>query len=818
MKPILLILLLGLQANLLFSQSSGTLTGFIQDNKQQPLPSATATLKTSDDKRLVKAAVTDKTGRFELSQLQPGSYQLDVTMVGYDTIVHKAITIAAGETTTLQPSILTRSNQSLATVTVTAKKPMIEVKADKTVVNVEAYISNAGSNALEVLEKSPGVTVDRDGNISLKGKQGVIIMIDGKQSYLSGQDLAELLRNTPSNQLEAIELMTQPSAKFDAAGNSGIINIRTKKGRANGFNGTVSLSYVQGVYPKSPNSINLNFKKNKWSMFTALNYSYWEGFNELGINRKFRNSEGGSLSAVFDQHTSGRFHGKNYSARAGADYQLTRKTTIGMQVNGTYNPRTFSANGVADIYDGKGILDSSNYAISTNTDPWKNWGANLNLRTKLDTTGREFSMDLDYINYRSRNEQSSYNYTYYQPGNILADSFLLQGYLPSDINIYSFKADYVHPLGKYGRIEAGVKSSLVHTDNDARYTKWLADEATWVPDRTRSNHFIYDENINAAYVNYNREIKKWSVQAGLRLEQTHAKGKQLANDADFTRDYVQLFPTVFTTYSLNEKNKFNLSYGRRIERPNYQDMNPFQYFLDQYTYRTGNPNLQPQFSHNIELSHNFRSVLNTTLNYTLTTDIINDILVQNDSTKVTYQTKENIARRRNIGIAISYNQQLTKWWTISLFGNAFNNHFTGEVNGLPLDASITSFLGNMNNQFKIGKTWGAELSGFYRSKMQDGGLIIAEPMGVISGGASKQILKGKGTLKLTIADPFYIQRFRGYTQFGSIDTKINARWDNRRVGLTFTYRFGKQQQGSGNNRRRTGTAEEESRVGGGNQQ
>jgi outer membrane receptor protein involved in Fe transport len=318
-------------------------------------------------------------------------------------------------------------------------------------------------------------------------------------------------------------------------------------------------------------------------------------------------------------------------------------------------------------------------------------------------------------------------------------------------------------------------------------------------------------------VNYSRQLKKWGIQSGLRLEHTSSSGKQITDAVPVKRDYAQLFPTLYISYAANKTNNFGLSYGRRIERPNYRDMNPFQFFLDQYTYQKGNPYLTPQFSHNIELSHNYKGRLNTTLNFSQTTDIINDILKQNNETKVTYLTKENIARRRNIGIAISYNAPVTKWWTTSIFANVFNNHFEGFVNNRSLDANITSGMANMNNQLKFGKGWGGEVSGFYRMRMQDGGLMVANPMGVVSFGASKQILKTKGTLRLSVIDPFYIQKFNGFTQFGEIDTEINSRWDNRRVSLNFTYRFGKLQNNAP--RRRTGSAQEEqNRVGGGQQQ
>jgi hypothetical protein len=245
-------------------------------------------------------------------------------------------------------------------------------------------------------------------------------------------------------------------------------------------------------------------------------------------------------------------------------------------------------------------------------------------------------------------------------------------------------------------------------------------------------------------------------------------------------------------------------------------MNPFQYFLDQFTFKQGNPYLAPQFSHNVELSHNFMGALNTTLNYTYTKDIINDILKQNDVTKTTFLTKDNIGERTNIGIAISYNAPVTKWYTISFYTNGYMNHYEGVVNDLPLDATMYSYMVNVNNQFKFAKTWSAELSGFYRSKTQDAGIMIAQPMGTFNLAFGKQILKGKGTLRLVVNDPFWIQKFRGITKFGNLDVNIENVWDNRRVGLTFVYRFGKQMQNL--NRRKTGSArEEQNRVGSGGQ-
>ena len=259
-----------------------------------------------------------------------------------------------------------------------------------------------------------------------------------------------------------------------------------------------------------------------------------------------------------------------------------------------------------------------------------------------------------------------------------------------------------------------------------------------------------------------------------------------------------------------------MSYGRRIERPNYQDLNPFQRLLDLYTYNKGNPYLSPQFTNNIELSHIFNGRLSTTINFTSTTDIINDILKQDDQTKVTYQTKENVASRRNVGLAVSYNAPITKWWTTSMYGNVFNNYYKGVVNNVMLSTDVTSFMFNFNQQFKFAKTWGAEVSGFYQSRQLTTSVFVIDPIYVINFGASKQILKNKGTIRLSVIDPFQLQKVDVHIDHGNIDMTVLNTWDNRRVGLTFTYRFNKGQAVQQRKRSSGSAQDEQNRIGAGN--
>jgi iron complex outermembrane recepter protein len=458
------------------------------------------------------------------------------------------------------------------------------------------------------------------------------------------------------------------------------------------------------------------------------------------------------------------------------------------------------------------------YTMESGTDnklKFKNFTSNFNYRHQFDSTGRELTGDLDFIAYSNTSDMVLNTHFFNSSGQQFGTPLELDGHLPSSINIYSAKLDYTQPFKKGGRFEAGFKSSFVKNDNLVEYRRKTGPGPNdWRPD-ARSNHFLYDENINAAYVNVNRQVKKWSFQGGLRLENTVAKGYQVNNDSTFKRSFTNLFPTAFISYAANKNHQLTLSYGRRITRPNYQDLNPFIYFLDSLSYRKGNPFLLPQFTHNIEFSHSYKGRLITTLNYNNTTDVISQIVKPDED--IIFLTSDNVARFRNIGISITAPVPVTKWWTANLFTNIYNNHYEGVYENKPLDLEYTSFMVNMTHTFTLKKGYTLEATGFYRARGVDQ-LSINEPMYMISFGGQKQIIKGKGTLRLNLRDPFWLQRYKGKTQYDIVDSRVENYWDNRQVTVSFTYRFGKSQQNQQPPRRRTNASQDEQNRVGGQQQ
>ena len=608
--------------------------------------------------------------------------------------------------------------------------------------------------------------------------------------------------------------MTNPSAKYDAAGNSGIINIKTKKNKAKGFNGSVTLTHTQGEYPKPSGSLNLNYRNGKFNFFANVGYSHWEGFQNLDINRQYFNTvaSGKTLNAIFSQHTHMKFINPETNVKFGMDYYLDKKTTLGFVVSGFRNTENNTSLSNIFLKDPNNVVDSIVRSPSTNNGVWKNGSVNLNLRRTFDSAGTELTADADYIRYSSTNNQYFDNQTY-TPDMVLKNETILTGNLPSNINIYSFKSDFSHPFKNNLKFEAGIKTSYVSTDNDANYFNVINNNPE--VDTTKTNHFIYHENINAAYLNVNKQYKKWSVQAGLRLENTNSSGHQLGNnytvnnnDSSFSKSYTNLFPTLYVSYQLNEKNSFSVNYGRRIDRPAYQDLNPFLFFLDNYTYQAGNPYLQPQFTNNIELSHTYNNFLTTTINYSSTTNFFSETFQQ--SGYATIVRNGNIGKHQNAGVAISAQIPVRKWWSAMLYTNVNYNTFSGFLYGDNLNVSATTFLVNLNNQFKFKKGWSAELSGFYRSSGIEAQVLV-KSMGQMSAAVSKQIFKEKGSLKLGVRDILYTQQVYGTINFQQTEATFHNARDSRQVSFTFTYRFGKPIKGT-QQRKSNGGADEQNRV------
>lgn len=794
------------------AQVKGKISAQVVDKNNKIVEFPTAVLLKAKDSTVVKGTFGDQNGLLTLDGIGAGEYVLRITQLGYQKYeTPKFIISEENNRIDFKTIQMTEASKVLGEVTVTAQKPFIERQVDKTVVNVENSVVAAGSTAMEVLERSPGVMVDKDGNISIRGKQGVKVMIDGKISYLSGQDLANFLRNMSAEQLAQLEIMTNPSSKYDAAGTAGIINIKLKKNVNIGLNGTASVGVGHGKYMRDNSSLNLNYRNKKINLFGNYNWNENKQENTNEIYRNFKAEGERYLAQTLRINQS-----HNHSLKVGADYYLNAKTTLGVLVNG--NTGTWGTDNALNTTS-KFVNEQVVQLIPTTntaTSLWKNIATNFNVKHTYDSTGKELTLDLDYAIY---NDQSANSYlTQYFNGALLNTKFRPDSSISnnsnSDIQQYSLKLDYVLPVSKITKWGMGVKASYVTTGNDLQFFGKQAEGSTSVFLPRNSNKFTYHENINAAYLNYQTKINKFSFQLGLRGEWTLAEGISAsytgAKDSTFKRDYFQLFPSAFIQYEANKDNTFGITYSRRIDRPSYDRLNPFLFFLDPYTYEVGNPFLRPQLTNSMELTHSFKGIVSTTLSYSHTKDVMADILKQDDQARATYQTSDNLASQDNLGMNVSVNVPITKWWMSTNDVNVSYTKISGMVQQASIVPEMTNFYFNLNNTFTLPRSYKLEVGGWYTS----GGLwsiFRVSSQGGINLGLQKTFLEKKATLKLSVQDLLYTNKSTATAQYGTVDIKASNTWDSRRVLLTFSYRFGNSKVAAAR-RRSTGLDDEKNRV------
>ncbi|HEV3413206.1 MAG TPA: outer membrane beta-barrel protein [Puia sp.] len=675
----------------------------------------------------------------------------------------------------------------MASVTVKGRAPVVERKRDRVIINVEASPTNTGSTVLEVLERSPGVTVDRNGGITLNGKQGVLVMIDDKPTYLTGDDLNNLLSSMNAAQVARIELIPNPPARYDAAGSAGIINIRTKKSGADGLNGSITGSYGQGVYPKTNNSLVLNYRKGAINAF--LNYSINDVhyLTNLYAYRKYLDNNKDVL-AVLQQPTYFTGTVVNNTAKTGLDYSPSAKTTVGFVLTGTDIHRSGVNNGYANWLDPvSGSVDSSVLTRSSPGNHFRNGSVNLHARQAI-AKNVEIHGDLDYLHYQLEAKQDFDNQLLTAGG---YDS-VFRSSIPTTIDIWSGQLDGTAGLGGGVTLEAGLKLSSSHTDNAATYQNWTNQE--WVVDDTRSNHFVYHEHIAAGYVSVEGKYGKFGYQAGLRYEHTGYTANEFGNsvqpDSMVSRRYGSLFPSGSFSFKLDSMQRLSLTVGRRIDRPVYQNLNPFLYIINKYTYESGNPYLLPQYSWNIELTHQYGELLTTGVSYSRISNYFSQIFLSDTTGTILFYTQGNVGSVYNLGVSVSLSLTPVRWWSLQL-GGVFNHKQLRGFNGNDYTSMISQLNVNMSNQFSLGNGYVGELAGFYTTRARNDIQELLYPTGQLSMGMSKPVLKKKGTVRLSFRDMLYTGAMEGLTSFPDATEYFKIKRDSRVVFLSFTYRFGR---------------------------
>jgi hypothetical protein len=776
-------------------------------NSQGVLAKASVTLLGADGKQVVKITAADVSGVYEFENVAEGSYQVQATNVGYAAAKSKIFEVKTGATIIVDDIVLTVSTKANDAAVVTAKKkPLIEVKADKMILNVESSINAIGSNAFELLRKSPGVVIDKDDNLQLKGKNGVRIFIDGKPTVFDAKDLAEYLKTINSADIESIEFITNPSARYEAEGNAGIINIRLKKSKKLGYNGSASAGFAQQIFPKVNGSLNMNYRKNKINLFG--NYSVNSG-NNWGSFRLDRTT----TDSTYFQKTTMENYNTSHNIKMGMDYSASRNSTYGVLVTGNWSDGTgnsTSATPIANKFNN--VQNSTLFASNESVAQRNNYNVNLNYRY-TDSNSVEVAVDADKGWFR--NDAFSFQPNEYRYTNNLTNPVfkIYRNLTPTDIDINSFKVDVGFPLAK-GKLELGGKYSNVQTENASDFYNVV--NGVDILDANLTNRFTYREKINALYANFSKQAnQKLNYQLGVRMENTESEGDLVGytstNDANVKRSYTDLFPSAALSYTINMKNSLNLTYSRRIDRPGYQDLNPFESRLDELTFQKGNAFLKPQYSHVVELTHTYKYMYNTSLSFTRVNDFTTQF-VDSAANNKSFITQRNLGVQTVAGINFSAPVQFKKWW--SFFGNINLNYIQNKAD-LPdgrivnLDATSGSFFGQ--NTFILKKGFTAEVSGFYALPGIWGGTFKSAGLGGMDLGLGFPIFGTKGNVKMSLTDVFKTMRWKGTNVLPGAYMVASGRWESQQFKMNFTYRFGNSQI-KANSTKKTGIEKETERA------
>ncbi len=809
MRKLTLLLSILLSYGALFAQQ---VTGTVLDEQGNPLSGASVVLKKGKDSSVVKLEISNGAGRYEFSDISPGRYFVDISHIGYSSCRSILFSVNENGSAAVPAARMTRVSRELEKAVVNPTKPIVEVKTDRIILNVEGSINAVGTDALELLRKSPGVTVDKDNNLSLNGKNGVQVYVDGRSTYLGSGDLAAFLRTIQSSSVESIEIITNPSAKYEAAGNAGIINIRLKKNQAYGTNGNVTAGYNVGTYGKYNAALALNHRNEHINLFG--NYSYNHSMNEAQAD-EYRTQ----LDTLFLQSTRLVNNSTSHNFKAGMDYFLDKYNTLGVVISGILSNNTIASSGTTPIsYLPTGVTNRILQANNSTTGRRNNGNLNLNYRF-ADSLGHTLNMDADYSLYRIRSNQIQPNDYYDSTGHTLLYSNNYNIVAPTDIDIYTFRTDYEENFGK-GRLGFGGKFSYVTSGND--FQEYDLFNSVKVLDTLSSNNFQYKENINALYANYNRTGKGWAFQAGLRVENSNITGtstgyKQdsanvmVAYDSGFTRHYTDLFPSASVTFNRNPASQWTLSYSRRIDRPAYQDLNPFLFKLDDYSYQKGNTQLRPQYTNSVGLTYIYQSKLTATLNYSHVKDLSTTLVDTTDRSKAVV-SRQNLADQDITSLNLAYPFQY-KWYSLFANVNAFYSIYRANFGvGRTIDLNVFNTSIYTQHTFRLGRNWTGEIVQTFTSPNIWQATLRSHSLWSVDAGLQKGLFNGNGTIKVSVSDIFNTLHWYASSNFAGQYIETTGGFESRLLKIFFTYRFGNKQVKAAR-QRNTGAEELNNRAG-----
>ncbi|MFK8163756.1 MAG: TonB-dependent receptor, partial [Lewinella sp.] len=779
---------------------------------QSPAIFATVALYEHPDSGLVKVTSTDESGHFRFAELSPGDYSLVATYVGYDNLTIDVFPLLNGEEKVLGALAFAKGAVDLQEIAVTATRSILEVKADRTVFNVAGTINSAGSDAISLLRKAPGVVVGNNDNISVLGRAGVLLYVDGKRLPLTGQELSDYLRNLPAEQIDRIEIITSPGAKYEAEGNGGIIDIRLKREENLGLNGSVAAAYGQGRYSRSNVTAMATYRSKRISMYGNLGHSQGAQFNKA----IFRNTLNGfTLEEVED----GVNRWAGVYGRLGMDVFLGKEHTLGVLVSGSdfdqpqrsINRNLIAAAARPDIIDS--VLVSTNRVASFS----KRKQINLNYRYE-GKAGQVINLDADHAAFSRGNirHQTNRYFDATETEELSSGALRLSG--PTTVDVSGLKLDLEQPL-PFGRLSVGGKLSRIASENTfLRYDGQGEEERL---DVMLSSTFNYQEDIQAAYFSLaGKFLKKLDYSLGLRTEWTQLKGEigvfdQSLAEPPFTQKYRRWFPNAGLSWVINDQHTVGLRYGRRIARPFYAMLSPFRNQLSPLTFAIGNPRLQPEQINNLEFSYTLAQRYHVKLAYGLTIDQITHVTRRDEVNPLArYFSSDNSARQRILSLNLSIPHEITPGWTTSNNFTALQlTNSSSLATGEALDLQAFSYSLNHQSTITLPHKFKGEISGYFNGPgIRGGDVFEAKANWSLDIGLQRKFFQDKLQARLSVSDVFFQAGWGGTAEFNGLVSDVDAVWDSRRLNLNLSYTFGNDKVKRRN--RRTGTDKETGRVGG----
>jgi len=716
------------------------------------------------------------------------------------------LVLAAGEQAAGQVQAPAKDSATLATDTISLKifevkgsKPFLVQSVDRMILNVSESPVAAGSNAYDVIKRAPGVLADQNGTLSVRGKS-VSVWIDGRPSNLSGEELNTLLQTMNGSSLDKVEIITHPSARYDAQGGA-VINIKTIKGRSLGMNGTFTLGAGAGRFARYNSGLGLNYRTAKVNVYGSYDY----GNNQVYLdNRSTRYI--GTTTITENEYDKRKRNNNNF--KLGLDYDINKTTSLGVLAKGYLNSRDRAV--VNNTAIGKPLQpDSLSNVATMGTASIFSPSVNLYFKKVLNKQGSEISVNADYFYYHKSWEDRFITRFYDAPEKPYSYADTLNNRSPAHNKVYALAADYVYPA-KWGRLEAGVKATRTTTDNDVLWENSV--NGQWETDLSKTNHFIFKENISAAYVNYNQTFGKYNVQAGLRAEQTSTEGYSVTLQQKDKNSYLYLFPNLSVQYAASAKHVWGVGYKRNIMRYGFDYVNPFILYHSQYSYSQGNPYIKPQIDNSVELSYIYDNKISANLTYAHSGNSLQQVYRQDTATKLIISSYDNLSGADLLSLTVTSSTVIGNSSFINTVGAMYTS-YKGTSGSTALDNKAYAAYISSNYTLKLSKQLSAEASGFYRSPIASG-IFKMSSMFKLDVGISKTILQQRGSLKLSVSDVFNTQRAK-YTveNYQNVNATYNNKIETRFFNIIFNYKFGNQYVKAGKNRK-TGIDDMRTRMGG----